>query len=485
MRLLPLSICCVFGFSANASIPSMAPAPKQAETAHETRVRDAKGTLRDTEPVAEVPLKELWSHKDPSNASQPFGTATDRAYKHIRLTVPSKPIIVAVLDTGVEIGHPDLRGKIFTNEVEKKGKPGVDDDGNGYIDDIHGWNFLGNKNGENIDKATYEITRLVSKYRKLKDQGALDDDGLSHLAEYEKIYNAEKYGSTYYSLDFDMSALIGDDPNKLDDIGYGNPDVQAGDIDHGTHCAGVIGALRKNGFGINGQAKFIKILPVRVVPDGDERDKDVANGIRYAVDMGAKVISMSFGKAFSPEKAYVDQAYAYAEEHGVFLVHAAGNNKLNLDLKKNKHFPNRHYVSGGESTGVLDVGASTKFRENLAADFTNYGKYEVDLFAPGDDIYSTVSENEYASYSGTSMATPQVAGIAALIMTQVPSITPKELKKLLMETVTSGKGYQTRLPGFIPPIPSLDLRVDFASLSQAGGVVNAFNALTKVLGKAL
>ncbi len=510
-------------------------------------IRDAKGNrIRLSATKPEEP--NLWSQLDLDDDKTP-GTSTAKAYATLGLKAPLKPIIVAVLDSGVDTKHPDLQGMIWENEKELNGVPGVDDDMNGYVDDMNGWNFIGNKDGTNLGSSNLEYTREFARLTKLASTRTLDAAETAYLNELSALYVDEKKNADlvlakytkleveylaalklltdaglteetlaavtafvtktpeenaaktlmlsvlsknrnagvlkeiveYYTAKvnfhlntaFDPSSVIGDNGSDLYERYYGNNDVRGIGSEHGTHCSGIIGALRDNGIGTQGQSNFLKIMAIRAVPDGDERDKDIANGIRYAVDNGAQVISMSFGKMYSPGKKVVDKAVAYAWMRGVLLVHAAGNDSK--DLESGKNYPTAKLLSGVKANNWIEVGASSISPDlNLPADFSNYGQTVVDLFAPGKDIYSTTPDNTYSVYSGTSMATPEVAGIAALILSQRPDLTGQDVKKLLTGTVTTFPGLMVNQPLDGPDAPTL---VPFATLSSTGGVVNAFRAL--------
>jgi subtilisin family serine protease len=549
----------VGGLAATAVVAFAAPAPEietlsRLDRSLETNtIRDAKGNriTLSSRPFAE-PL--IWAHKDLDDDKVP-GTSTTKAYATIGLKAPAQPIIVAVLDSGVDIQHPDLAGLIWVNEKEANGAPGVDDDGNGYVDDVNGWNFIGNKDGSNLGSSNLEVTRELARMRKKASTWLgrllMSKKSKAYLADLEKTYGAKKteadagfakwtklqteylaalkilkdaglteesqeavekmstrnaeeeaakktvlamlqknrdskviqeivdyFGNMlkwYLNMDFDPSSVIGDTPNDMNEKGYGNADVKAVGSDHGTHCSGIIGALRDNGIGMDGQSNFLRIMPIRAVPDGDERDKDIANGIRYAVDNGAKIISMSFGKPYSPGKKTVDAAVAYARSKGVLLVHAAGNDAMSLEFGHN--FPTAKALAGEMFDNWIEVGASTRFAdENLPAEFSNYGQTMVDLFAPGHDIYSTTPDGTYSTFSGTSMATPEVAGIAALVLSQKPELTPAETKKLLTSTVTTFPGLDVNLP----TEEGDPKKVPFSTLSVTGGVVNALRALQAI-----
>src|SRR3989339_447429 len=231
----------------------------------------------------------------------------------------------------------------------------------------------------------------------------------------------EKY---LYHLNFDFNPreIIGDDPETNADSLYGNNDVAGPRADHGTFVAGIIAAVRNNNIGCDGVAENAKIMALRVVPNGDERDKDVANAIRYAVDNGAKIINLSFGKDFSPQKELVDRALKYAGQKNVLVVHAAGNEGDNNDVEI-RYPTNRDSQNKPLLQSWLDVGASSmKKGKNFPGFFSNYGKINVDLFAPGVDVFSLTPGSKYSVKSGTSFAAPVVSGVAALIMGAYPDL---------------------------------------------------------------
>jgi len=285
---------------------------------------------------------------------------------------------------------------------------------------------------------------------------------------YEHFEKAIKYG---INTEFNpRESIIGDDPTVIDGKVYGSNNVGGQGSSHGTHVAGLVGALRNNGIGMNGVANNVKLMIIRAVPDGDERDKDVALAIRYAVDNGAKIINMSFGKSYSPEKYLVDEAVKYADEKGVLLVHAAGNDNNDLDIAEN--YPSPNYLDGGRAVNWLTVGASAMEKnENLPASFSNYGKKEVDIFSPGHMVYSTVLNGEYQLNSGTSMAAPVCSGVAALVWSYYPDFTATQIKDILMKSVNNQKKLKVIVPG------TENTKKKFSELCVTGGVVNAYNAL--------
>ena len=275
---------------------------------------------------------------------------------------------------------------------------------------------------------------------------------------------------------FNPRDIIGDDPANASQRAYGNRDVTGPDASHGTHVAGIIGAERRGDSTAEGVATAVRLMSVRAVPNGDERDKDVANAIRYAVDNGAQIINMSFGKGFSPDKKAVDEAVKYAESRGVLLVHASGND--GEDLATAANFPHATYLDGGRAANWIEVGASSwQGGGELAADFSNYGRAEVDLFAPGVDIYSTVPGGGYERNSGTSMAAPVVSGVAALLMSYFPELTAKDVRRILIETAARFPDALVKRPG------GKDELVRFGDLSETGGVVDAYAAVRAALGR--
>jgi len=412
------------------------------------------------------------------------GMYTEKAYNYLKKK-KSQTVIVGVIDSGVDIEHEDLKGQIWVNEDEIPNN-GIDDDNNGYIDDVHGWNFLGNAKGEHVNEARLEKTRILAQ---LKDKyDGIDPNSIAQDEEY-KLYlqvkeevAAERAQFEQYmdmidqlpkeaqdyirsqmdynlNVDFDDRSLIGDDPDDFTDTNYGNNDVEGPDALHGTHVSGIIGALRGNGLGGDGVAENVKIMSLRAVPNGDEFDKDIALAVRYAVDNGAMVINMSFGKAYSPHQKEVYEAFKYADSKGVLLIHAAGNDAKDIDVEPN--YPTSMYSFQTEPLDhFVTIGASTKNKgEEMVASFSNYGAKGVDVFAPGFEIYNTIPQSKYRNLQGTSMAAPMVAGAAAMLKSYFPELSMKEIKEVLYST-------SVRYP-----------KVDgFAEKSVTGGVINIYNA---------
>lgn len=505
-----------------------------------------------TTTASEVTASETW-YLSPANASPYYGASVENSYADLLAGIkPKEKVIVAIIDSGTDIEHEDLSAKIWVNNDEVPGNR-KDDDGNGYIDDIHGWNFIGGPDGSHVNKDTYELTRLYAKlsnkfegvdedsvssdqqedyqyYLEIKEAferrvqqnrqelnqlgqtrqaiqfakqtlgvNSIDsvdskmlevtpEDGqqiqqakqiitylINNGASENELKELEEYyehisGLAEYGLnpDFDPRAIVGDNYDDLSDRFYGNNDVIGPTSDHGTHVAGIVGAIRNNELGAQGIADHIELMILRTVPDGDERDKDVANSIRYAAENGAKVINMSFGKGYSPQKEYVDAAMRFADSLGVLMVSGSGNGSDNIDSTDS--YPSRFYEDGGQAVNYLSVGASSwQSDSTLVASFSNYGKSTVDLFAPGVDIYSTYPDNDYQMNSGTSMASPVVAGVAALIMSYYPEFSTPEVKDIILETVTKVDTYVYK-PGTMEPI-------HFSELSSTGGIINTYEAL--------
>lgn len=493
-----------------------------------------------------------WSHADLATDSIP-GISLAAAYTFLK-DKKSVPVVVAVTDSGSDITHQDLASKVWTNPKEIPGN-GVDDDKNGFVDDVHGWNFLGATYDENL-----ELTRLYRKQKPLYEGKtaldfkkkkeiekfnafkALEEDynknlervkkGQDQYMQYEEMLQAthvsmqnltgkENYtledltatsstfdrinsqkematkilasGSTieaqidqlepaiayytsqvnyYYNLAFNGRAKLKDDGYLMKTKFYGDPNVknQGDDEIHGTHVSGIVLAERNNNLGVSGVVDNALLMAVRVVPNGDEYDKDVALGIRYAVDHGAKVINTSFGKGYSPNAEWVYDAIRYAAKKDVLIVNAAGNDGANIDVKPS--FPNDVKKGNKEvSDNFLTVGATTRFyNENLPATFTNYGQNNVDVFAPGHDIYNTVPNDSYKSLSGTSMASPATAGVAALIRSYFPELSASQVKHIIMNS-----GTLVELEVLLPK--GEGALIPFAALSKSGRIVNAYNAV--------
>lgn len=301
--------------------------------------------------------------------------------------------IIAVIDTGIDYNHEELASNMWSNPGEIAGN-GIDDDGNGYIDDIHGYDFADN------------------------DSDPMDTHG------------------------------------------------------HGTHCAGTIGAQGDNGNNITGVAWNTQLMALKIFGDGvgGAYTADIVNAILYAADMGAKVSNNSYGAlsgnaviANMVEKPLYD-AISAANDAGMLFVAAAGNSSEDLDGAA------MSTPAGLELPNIISIAASDHNDE--IAYFSNYGKTLVDLSAPGVDIYSTLPGNEYATWSGTSMAAPHVAGAAALLIEENSNLSPAEIKAILMnhsdqpEALIDISGSGSRL----------NLQKALASLQGSGGSCESFSA---------
>ncbi|MEQ1553351.1 MAG: S8 family peptidase [Ferruginibacter sp.] len=502
-----------------------------------------------------------WHQLDPAKTGY-NGISLQKAYDLLKTKkLKSKRVLVAVIDSGIDTAHEDLKPILWTNPKEIPGN-GIDDDKNGYIDDVHGWNFIGGKDGRNVKEDSYEAARVYHKlkpkwegktvadaittadkkefadYKRAEDKiigedaggptpaflktlqksllkndsvlqklmgkevftgneldstvtksaedkkakaafiglmkpnGAMDQTNkefVDGLAEYITSLEKKEAAKTTIPEEYRKN-IVGDDESNINDRNYGNNDLMTTTSFHGTHCSGIIAAARNNKKGVDGIADNVRIMMVRAVPDGDEHDKDIANAIRYAVDNGAQIISMSFGKDFSPEKQWVDDAYRYAAKKNVLLVHAAGNDSKNVDTTYN--FPNPFYIDGkGRANNIITVGASgDKKNGGLTAAFSNYGVKEVDVFAPGVNINSTIpGGNTYGNASGTSMACPVVAGVAALLLEYYPTLTALQLKEVIENSSVKSTEKVNN--------PETKEKVLLSSLCKTGGYLNAFEAV--------
>ncbi|MFE3869621.1 S8 family peptidase [Flavobacterium sp. ZS1P70] len=487
-------------------------------------------------PINETDMKR-WSHLDIVKDTIP-GMSVDRAYSELLKNKNGVKVIVGIVDSGVDIEHQDLKSMVWTNKKEIAGN-GMDDDKNGYIDDIHGWNFLGDITKENleyeriiknknlVDEETYQAAKALND-KKIADAttGKTRTEQMIATLNESNATLVKHFGKLVYTIDevkaivsqepemqksktamqqmlsynlpiadlkvavqkqldgfnallngenlkTDYRKVLGDNPEDITDTKYGNNNVMGPDkneILHGTHVAGIVAQTRNNAIGGDGIANNVEILTVRAVPDGDEYDKDIALGIRYAVDNGAKVINGSFGKSFSPHKQWVYDAIKYAEKKDVLIVHAAGNDAKDIDTENN--FPNDSDDKVTEfADNVITIGAlNFEYGNKVVARFSNIGKVNVDVFAPGVKIYATTPNDTYKYLQGTSMASPNVAGVAALIRSYYPKLSAKQVKHILMDSgvaittdvIVGGKPVDTR---------------SFTTLSKSGKIVNAYNAL--------
>jgi subtilisin family serine protease len=309
---------------------------------------------------------------------------------------------------------------------------------------------------------------IAKRIQDIIKKGAKLDDLKKQLVGAKDHFESQlKY---HLNKDFDPRHLVGDNIDDPTEQFYGCNRVSGPKGEHGTHVAGIIAAIRNNGIGMNGVSNNARIMILRTVPDGDERDKDIANSIRYAVDNGAKIINMSFGKNYSPDKKVVDDAVKYANLNGVLIVHAAGNDAKNTDEENN--FPRADYLDGTTASNWIEVGASSwKKGKDIPATFSNYSKRNVDVFAPGVDIYSCIPESQYASFNGTSMASPVTAGVAALIWSYYPNLTASQVKDIILKSAVPVKGK------VIPPGGTKKNMTSMTELCKTGAIVNAYQAI--------
>ena len=519
-----------------------------------TLLKSSNSLTLKTEKVEDVQLK-VWSATDLATDTIP-GMSVDKAYAELIPNLKGINVIVAVIDSGIDIEHEDLKNVIWINRGEIPNN-GIDDDKNGFIDDVHGWNFLGDIVGENL-----EFTRIVRRYDGKfngKDVAEISEVDMETFVLYQKAkaeqnknydeteanrdrytqmlkqvtdannqiskklgkedYTAEElaaiidpdddeqkniavltqmlsYGGSipefmvrlnggidyydgrmknHFNMDTDFRGVLNDNPYDITDTSYGNNDVDGPnpkkeDALHGTHVAGIIAAERGNGIGMDGVAQNVEIMVVRAVPDGDEYDKDVALAIRYAVDNGAKVINTSFGKGYSQNPEWVWDAIKYAGKKDVLIVNAAGNDGVDLDITTS--YPNDQNGTGAEmSDNFITIGAlNYKYGEEMVATFSNYGATSVDLFSPGVKIWSTTPLDTYEYLQGTSMASPNVAGVAAMIRSYYPKLSAKQVKQVLMES-----GLHTSIPVIVGGEES-NIQ-PFDAISKSGNTANLYNAL--------
>jgi len=394
----------------------------------------------------------------------------------------SNTVIVAVIDNGFDISHEDLKNVIWTNTKEIPGN-GLDDDHNGYADDVHGWNFRGDKNGRIVDNEQSGITqtyvKLKGQYENVDTTQLTGDEKKQfHLYKTVQAQYFDRLKDTKdsadlkyaYNLNYRSSELIYRDSPDPGNHFYGSAVITATTgLSHGTHVAGTIAAQRNNNKGIDGIADHVLIMPIIATTGiGDERDKDVANAILYAVNNGARIINMSFSKRFSPDKKLVDDAIRYAGGKKVLIIHAAGNEGNNNDTAN--YYPVAYYQNGKKAVDFITVGWSRSlFNYRLAHPNSGYGKRNVDLFAPGSDIFSTIPGDSYDYKSGSSMSTPCLTGVAALLLSYFPSLTAEQVKDILLQSSFK--------PDIMVNRPGSKVQVRFSSLSVSGGIVNAYNAV--------
>ncbi len=480
----------------------------------------------------------------------------------IDLKLKPTPIIIAVLDGGIDTSHRLIKPYLWKNPKEIPGNQ-MDDDKNGYIDDLYGWNFLGNADGENINKAADEKSRIYHRFKnefkqiksdssnwdqkkkleyKIWQQAAAEivftDEDIDNLAFIKMAKNAvvkmgnilikeledsnftaEKlepyqpigkitadtkiaYLRTLQALGIDKTngfqsiiedlneyiagkelaavsmetapedlrkQIIRDDYTLFSDQYYGNNNIMGPNAKHGTHVAGLTAGITDTIVTSNSFNNPIQIMGVRVVPDGDEYDKDIALGIRYAVNNGAKVINMSFGKSYSPEQAWVDSAIRYAASKDVLIIHSAGNEAYDLNIKSVYPSPYSN-VFKDKASNMITVGASSDpmIAESILTNFSNFGNQIVDLLSPGNKIYSTLPNQNFGFLNGTSMAAPIVSHIAGLLRAYFPKLTAKEIKEIILQSCWKPKDENS-----LYPIPQKEASIKLNEIAAEGGIINA------------
>ncbi|MCE2732501.1 MAG: S8 family serine peptidase [Flammeovirgaceae bacterium] len=483
------------------------------------------------------------------------GVGFYKILKNLKPNTFSGKMIIAVLDTGTDTSHHTINPYLYVNTKEITGN-GKDDDNNGYIDDRHGWNFLGGPTGNLIHDTPEVVREYVRLSKKSKNpSNSLSNKEWAYFREVSEKYERDKNGNKKKLEEYrqahvqyqqitgtlntckrilerelsgknlsyrgikelmpktdsaqfakavlmqimeatDTTLLIQETQNELkqaeEDLGnlvrdysiavslydttwrprqiigdtenneekfYGNADVRD-PTGHGTSVAGIMALLLQK-LNEQGHRVPIKILPVRIVPSaGDERDKDIANGIVYAVNQGAKIINLSFGKYYSPYPEVVQQAILYGTEKDVLFVHAAGNEGINIDSRSHFPLPPKQNLE----TAWIEVGASgPTLNETLAASFSNYGKKTVDLYAPGVDLYCPTLQNKFGYSQGTSLAAPVVSICAALLWSYNTKFKALDVKDKL---ISNTKKYKTQVY-----IPKLKKHVPFNELSKSGGIL--------------
>jgi hypothetical protein len=465
-------------------------------------------------------------------------TEAARIYMGERWFGTKKNIVVGVIDSGIDTTLESVRPALWSNPKEKP--DGKDNDGNGYVDDLHGWNFLGTADGTfNMTSAGTqefrEFKRLYPKYKHVNAEEMANNAEYQYYLAMRKAAGINGYLRAYafaqqkamarhaidsiaqampgidadtmcvtnvmrldvneprweswvsaqiadivrsggsmtwakfkqrqqaalqlmqnriasIERDIDKRTLMGDNMNDASDIHYGNNTLTVDGCEHGTFVAGIIAGQTPDDKRYEGICPEAKIMTIRICPDGDEYDKDVSTAIRYAVDNGAKVINMSFGKYTSPQADMVNDAIAYAARHDALIVQAAGNDHKDID--RANYFPTAVDKQGRRFDNYIRVGATDM--HGHASKISNYGARNVDIFAPGEYIASVFPGNKKDLSQGTSLAAPVVAGVAAMIRCYFPRLTATEVKHILMESAS---------------------RMDEQGLSVCNGIVDALAAV--------
>ena len=511
-----------------------------------------------------------------------YGAEVNKAYDFLKGKKIKKRPVVALIGSGMDIEHEDLKQAIWVNPKEKA--DGKDNDKNGLVDDINGWNFLGGKDGQVMEatmrEGDREFLRLKDKYADYifdgKNYNKVIDGKLTKVADPENIeeYNyyrnqvlpespmagtysgwqltyvlkayADKFDQMMkerfpgkelteadFSICYDPKAprdslsevsfmmcamgfgvyktdkwetvyagiksgaqieqakaeyerkvgqfgadgrkdIIGDNYLDINDNKYGNNVLLTADAAIGTMEAGISVAKRENGLGGNGIMDQAEIMTLRVAANGEPYLKDIALAIRYAVDHQADIIMLPVQNTLYPEdqKKWISEALEYAESKGVFCVTPAWEGAQ--DLAVETYYPNRWMTGKKELTNLMVVCSSDK-NGNPSMN-SNYGAKEVDLYAPGMEIYSTYTGDTYQSGTGLGLAAATTVGVAALIKAYYPHLTGTQIRNILLETVTSRKDAEVEKGIVVDGKPTQDLFL-FGDLCLSGGIINAYQAV--------
>lgn len=515
-----------------------------------------------------------------------YGAEVNKAYDFLKDKKIKKRPVVAIIGTGLDIEHEDLKDAIWKNPKEKKIN-GKDNDKNGYIDDIHGWNFLGGKDGtvmektmeegdrefirlfdkgygkyfydgenfyqmindkktkvpapDNMNEYRYYVNRVLSESRiagsyggyqlsyLIRDYGkhfdrmmrakypnqeltqkefgicydpkAAKRDSLSEVAfmiyimgftvsqtdSWDVVHNAIKSGDqiTMAKEEYEKAMqqygndgrkeIVGDNYLDLNDYKYGNNVLLTSDAFAGTMLGGIIAANRENDWGMNGIMDKAELMTLRVkANEGEPYLKDVVLAIRYAVDNHADIIMLPQQATLYPDnqKKWVDEALKYAESKGVLVV--VPTREYSVDMAKMEFYPNRWMTGEKELTNLMIVASSDKNGNPSMS--SNYGAKEVDLFAPGTDVYSSYTGDTYQKASGAGLAAAATVGVAALIKAYYPELSGSQIRNLLIKSVTSRADAEVEKGIRVKDRVTQDLFL-FGDLCLSKGILNAYNAV--------
>lgn len=454
-------------------------------------------------------LENYW-HLESNTSFKTLSTNLRKTYTEFGEPSEENKVIVAVIDSGVDINHINLRHAIWNNKREIPDN-GIDDDENGYVDDINGWNFLGE---QNFDQS--ELTRKILSMKNSLDIDSQELQKLSEKLQYKRtllIKELEDYQKDLYIYQVSLAqqelssvsifttalkklqakygsvekleALISRNINRLSivfNLHYSpqkiieNNDVsELEEHNHGTHISGVIAAIDHNeNAPISIAPNNSIIMPIKAIPvEGEERDEIIAKAIHYAVDNGAKIINLSFKKYTTTHPELLLNAIDYAEKSNVLIVNSAGNRGINID--HTKHYPHgvNPKIDQVRENWITVAASSSHIGKNTVARFSNIGRKQVDLFAPGVDIYSLAPNDNFAILSGTSMAAPLVTGAAVLLLSYKPSLSAAQLKQIITKSVR-------KIPNHYIRKHNSRRNVLFTRLSSSGGVLDIHQAVTSL-----